>query len=375
MIEAHGSTNVRPFGRAHGRGRLRIALVAPAWFPVPPRRYGGTELVVSALADGLAGAGHAVTLFASGDSHTHARLCSVYAQAPSTRLGDETVALRHALACYRWAAEFDLIHDHSGPAAVALAVNSATPVLHTVHGTLEGELGDLYEGLAEVAPGAGLVSISHNQRRAGPHLPWVANCPNGLDLSRYPVKSRAGGDYLAFLGRMAPDKGVHRAIELARVLGVPLRIAAKCRSRAEHDYFRLQIAPLLDDRIVYLGEVCHREKLELLRGARALLFPIDWEEPFGLAMIEAMACGTPVIATRRGSVPEVVDEGVTGAIIDDPAEIEEALASTDRLDPETVRGRAQERFSAHRMVADHLQVYRSVLRQADPLRGGRWVLA
>ena len=189
------------------------------------------------------------------------------------------------------------------------------------------------------------------------------------------MKSRAGGDYLAFLGRMAPDKGVRRAIELARVLGVPLRIAAKCRSRAEHDYFRLQIAPLLDDRIVYQGEVGHREKLELLRGARALLFPIDWEEPFGLAMIEAMACGTPVIATRRGSVPEAVDEGVTGAIVDDGADIREALASTDRLDPGTVRGRAQERFSAHRMVADHLQVYRSVLRRADPLRGGRWVLA
>src|SRR5918998_676056 len=205
---------------------MRIAILAPVWFAVPPRGYGGIEWVVSLLADGLAEHGHEVTLFASGDSRTKAKLAYVYRDAPSRQIGRIDPALRHALACFERASEFDVVNDHTGPMGAAIGAAVETPVVHTVHGPLDGEPGEIYERLARVAPDVGLISISLNQRRPKPDLPWIGNCPNALDFSVYPCKPRRG-DYLLFLGRLSADKGAHRAIAVAMETGLPLKIAGK----------------------------------------------------------------------------------------------------------------------------------------------------
>jgi glycosyltransferase involved in cell wall biosynthesis len=340
--------------------RLRVGIVAPAWFPIPPSRYGGIEWVVSLLADGLVDAGHQVTLFASGDSRTKAELSSVFEEAPSERIGHTFWELAHLLGALVRREEFDLLNDHTGLLGAALAGTPPTPLAHTVHGPLTGEPGAMYEQIARIAPRVRLISLSLNQRRPRPQLPWIANCPNALDFSVYPMQPYRG-DYVLFLGRMSPDKGCHRAIAVARELGVPLKIAGKNREPAEQQYFRELVEPHLSDTIEYLGEVTHGEKVELLRNARATLFPIEWEEPFGLVMIESMACGTAVIATRRGAVPEVIEHGVSGIVVDDYSEMAAALEDSDRLDPFAIRRYAEERFAPERMVTDYVAAYRATL--------------
>ena len=244
---------------------MRIGLIAPVWFPVPPTGYGGIEWIVWLLADGLVDAGHDVTLFASGDSHTKATLASVYDVAPSELIGTSIVEIHHCLACYERASEFDVINDHSGLPAAALGGAVSTPVLHTVHGPLDSIGGVVYQQVARVSPGVGLISISINQRKPQPDLPWVANCPNALDFSLYPVKPHRG-DYLLFLGRMSSDKGCHRAIDVAVTAGLPLKIAGKRREPAEIEYFDQYVRPHLSDQIEYLGEVTHGDKVELVAG-------------------------------------------------------------------------------------------------------------
>ena len=337
---------------------MHVAILAPVWFPVPPSGYGGIEWVVSLLADGLVDAGHEVTLFASGDSKTKARLVSVYAEAPSEWIGNSFWELRHALACFERAGSFDVINDHSGPFAATLGSAVATPVVHTVHGPLDAEPGELYEQVCRVSTRVGLISISLNQRSPKPHLPWVGNCPNALDFSLYPCHPHRG-DYLLFLGRMSPDKGAHRAVAVAMEMGLPLKIAGKNREPREQQYFKEFVEPHLDSEIEYLGEVTHGQKVELLQNARATLFPIEWEEPFGLVMIESMACGTPVIATRWGAVPEVIEHGRSGIIVDDYRIMPAALEEADRLDPMECRRYAEQRFAPERMVADYLRAYRA----------------
>jgi glycosyltransferase involved in cell wall biosynthesis len=376
-VQSPGRRASRPSSFARGDRRqrrcepdaLRIGLIGPVWFPVPPPLYGGTEAIVALLADALADAGHDVTLFASGDSRTRARLSFVYERAPSSRIGQTLPELRHCLACYERAAEFDVINDHSGLPAAAIGGLLETPVLHTVHGPLDGEGGEIYERIARTAPRIGLVSLSLNQRRPKPHLPWVANCPNALDLARYPWRP-GSGDYLLFVGRMTPDKGAHRAIAVAREAGLPLKIAAKCREPRELEYFRASVEPHLGGGIEYLGEVTHDEKVALLQGARATLFPIEWEEPFGLVMIESMACGTPVIATRRGAVPEVIEHGRTGIVVDDHRQMPAALEQAEALDPAELRREVELRFSPARLVADYLRAYRAAARR-EPLAAAR----
>jgi glycosyltransferase involved in cell wall biosynthesis len=342
---------------------LRVAVLAPTWFPVPPTGYGGIEWVVSLLADGLVDAGHETTLIASGDSHTKARLLSVYDPAPSHRIGHSLPELRHALACFERWDEFDVINDHSGPPAAALAGLVETPVVHTVHGPLDNEAGLVYEQLARLEPTLGLISISMNQRKPKPDLPWIANCPNALDFSLYPCKPHRG-EYLLFLGRMSPDKGCHRAVAVAIETGLPLKIAGKNREPAEQEYFNEFVRPHLTERIEYLGEVTHGEKVELLQDARATLFPIEWEEPFGLVMIESMACGTPVVATRYGAVPEVIEHGRSGIIVDDYRTIPAALEEADRIDPLECRRYVEERFGSERMVADYVRAYRAAVERS-----------
>jgi len=343
-----------------GAVRMRIAVLSPVWFPVPPAGYGGIEWIVSLLADGLVDAGHDVTLFASGDSRTKARLESVYDTAPSEWIGNSFWELRHAVSCLMREGEFDVISDHTGPLGLALGSMGPTPLAHTVHGPLSGEPGMLYEDVVAMLPRAALIAVSDAQRRPIRQLPWVATCANAVDLSLYPFKLH-GGDYLLFLGRMTADKGAHRAIAVARECGLPLKLAGKCREPLEQLFFDEYIRPHLSDTIEYVGEVTHDEKVELLQHARATLFPIEWDEPFGLVMIESMACGTPVIATRYGAVPEVIEDGVTGIIVDEWSDMPRALDRLEAIDPRVQRRRVEQRFSPERMVADYAAAYEATI--------------
>ena len=342
---------------------MRIAVVSPVWFSVPPVAYGGIETVVHLQTEGLVDAGMDVTLFASGDSTTSAELVSVFDTAPSERIGQTFWELDHALACLVDAERFDVVHDHTGLLGLALFGLADVPVVHTVHGPLTGHPGAVYERACQIVRSTGLVSLSRNQRRPAPLLPWVANVPNAIDVAAYDVE-REPSDTLAFLGRMSPDKGAHRAIEIARRSGRPLRIAAKCREPEEQEYFDRFVRPHLDSQIEYVGELGQEDKLELLRTAHALVFPIDWEEPFGLVMVEAMATGTPVIATRRGSVPEVVTHGHTGFVVDTLDEMVAAVDLAHTLDADTLREEARLRFSVERMVDGYMNAYASVIGQS-----------
>lgn len=343
---------------------MRVAILSPVWFPVPPSGYGGIEWIVHLLTEGLVEAGADVTLFASGDSRTGATLSAVYEQAPSEWIGNTFWELRHTVACLERAGEFDVVHDHSGLLGLALGGLAPVPFVHTVHGPLTDEPGELYEAVCRLAPGAHLISLSQNQRRPKPDLPWLANVPNALDVDRYPFHEGHDG-YLLFLGRMSPDKGAHRAVEIARELELPLKLAGKCREPLEQAYFDTYVRPGLTPEMEFVGEVSHADKVTLLQRARATLFPISWEEPFGLVMIESLACGTPVLATRRGSVPEVIEDGVTGIIVDDYRDMAAALPRADELDPRRLRGVVRAHFSPERMVEDYLAAYQ----RAIDLRG------
>jgi glycosyltransferase involved in cell wall biosynthesis len=341
---------------------LKVAILAPAWFAVPPTGYGGIEWIVSLLADGLVDAGHDVTLFASGDSLTKAKLVSIYPEPPSREIGRTFPEIKHALSCFAVADEFDVINDHTGMLGCTLGATVSTPVVHTVHGPLNGEPGEIYELINKVARRVGLISISMNQRKPKPHLNWIANCHNALDFSVYPLRPHRR-DYLLFLGRLSPDKGAHRAVAVAIETGLPLKIAGKMQEPKERAYFHELVEPHLMGGIEFLGEVTHGEKVELLQNARATLFPIEWEEPFGLVMIESMACGTPVIATRWGAVPEVIEHGRSGIIVDHYTEMPAALEAADKLDPLELRRYVEEEFSPQRMVRDYVEAYEEAIAQ------------
>ena len=343
---------------------MRIAQVSPLIESVPPLLYGGTERVVSSLTEQLVAVGHDVTLFASADSQTNAHLVAC---APSAlRLEPRSIdPWPHYMMMLeqirRRAKEFDLIHFHIDYLHFPLMRELAIPHLTTRHG--RQDLWDLAP-LFAAYPDMPLVSISDSQRRAQPQGNWVATVYHGLPRQRFRW-SRSGGDYLVFLGRVSPEKRVDRAIEIAERAGRELVIAAKV-DKADHEYFETCIKPLLNRPFVrFVGEVGDAGKAELLAGAAALLFPIDWPEPFGLAMIESMACGTPVIAWRCGSVPEVVDHGVTGHVVDS---LEEAVAAVDTVacfDRVKVRRRFEERYCAERMVEDYLAVYEQAIATAS----------
>jgi glycosyltransferase involved in cell wall biosynthesis len=344
---------------------MRVALFSPVWFPVPPDRYGGIEAIVQLLADGLVEAGVDVTLFASGDSKTKAELVSEFDTAPSERIGQSYWELQHLLPFLQRSDAFDVVHDHSGLLGLTVLGLTPCPTLHTVHGPLAGDPGAVYRAVCRTVPDAGLVSLTRNQRRPCPELPWVANVHNAIDVSRFTVERRPG-DALLFLGRMSPDKGAHRAIRIAERLGRPLKIAAKCREPGEIEYFDRFVAPHLNDVIEYVGEVDHDEKCALLAEAHALLVPIEWEEPFGLVMIEGLASGTPVIALRRGSVPELLRDGTTAFVANDLSEMVAAVDRVSELDPTVLRREVEERFSVARMVQGYLDAYEATIAGARP---------
>ena len=297
---------------ANADAAMRIGILAPPWFAVPPRRYGGIEAVVALLADGLVASGHEVTLFASGDSSTSAHLEAAHALAPSSQLGRTLPELEHVATCIRRSREFDVISDHSGPLAVALSGLVDTPFVHTVHNALDEALARAYDAALALTPRVQMISLSSQQRRPRPAYPWLANVPNAVDLLRYPCRTQANGGYLLWIGRMCFEKGPDRAIEVARQAGLPILLAGKMHTPDERAYFAARVAPHLNRNVSFVGEADKTTVVSLLHGAIALLNPIQWDEPFGLVMIEAMACGVPVIATRRGAVPDVVSDGVTG---------------------------------------------------------------
>jgi glycosyltransferase involved in cell wall biosynthesis len=351
--------------------RMKIAQIAPLAESVPPRLYGGTERVVSYLTEELVRLGHDVTLFASADSTTSARLvaCAPQALRLDPLVKDPLPHLLLMLERVRNRAhEFDVLHFHVEHVHLPLFRTLARKTVTTLHGRLDlPDLPALYSEFADMP----MVSISQSQRRPLPGANWVGTVYHGLGVDVCPYNPAPRGDYFAFIGRTSPEKGLERAIEVARRAGVRLRIAAKVDA-ADQQYFRTRIAPRLDPpQIEFIGEVDEDHKPGFLGNARALLFPIDWPEPFGLAMIEAMSCGTPVIAWPNGSVPEIVDHGVTGFIVDS---IDAAVAATRevaRLDRGAVRARTEARFSAARMARDYLSIYRALSRVSADLRAIR----
>jgi glycosyltransferase involved in cell wall biosynthesis len=348
-------------GAAAGTGPMGIALVAPPWFEVPPQGYGGIESLCGDLADGLVARGHQVKLFASGPHGTDAHFIRTYEDPPTERIGDPILEVIHAAQAAAAIADMpiDIVHDHTlaGP---LLARGRRCPTVLTVHGPVDGELGDYLEVLGSTVH---LVAISEAQRRSRPGLNWAATVPNALRAADYPFR-RDKDDYALFLGRMNPEKGAHVAVEVARQAGVRLLIAAKCNEPAEQAYFDEHIAPQLGPGVEWLGEVEGDHKREVLAGARCLLFPLQWEEPFGLVMIEALVCGTPVVGLRRGSVPEIVVDGVTGYIRDDAGELPALLHQLDVLDPEACRKRVEEEYDLPVMLGRYEQTYRALIAAA-----------
>jgi glycosyltransferase involved in cell wall biosynthesis len=344
--------------------RLRIAVLAPPWFAVPPRRYGGTEAVVSLLVDGLVRRRHDVTLFASGDSGTQASLVSTFAEARSDELGLTQPELMHALTCVRDAHRFDVVSDHTGALGLALSTLTSTPFLNTVHGTVAGEAGALYRRVCEIAPEAALVALTESHRAGARDLPWAATIPNAIDLDDHPCRTAAGGEHLFWLGRMSADKGPVTAIEVARAAGMPMLLAGKLRGAQEQRYFAEEVEPLLGDGVAYVGEIDLYERVRLLHGARALINPLAWDEPFGLVMVEAMACGVPVIATPRGSVPEIVVDGVTGWIAASVESMAAAVERCEEIDPRECRAVAELHYSPERMVDDYVEAFQGLVERA-----------
>lgn len=346
---------------------MRIGLVAPPWIPLPPPAYGGTEQVVDTLARGLAEAGHDVVLAAPTDSTCPVRRVPGLLRSQRDRMGETVPEVRHALAAYAGLAEahVDLVHDHTVAGPLCGRRPPGVPLVVTMHTPVDAEMGPLYRA---VPPRTAVVAISHAQARTARGVPVRRVIHHGIDVARVPVGPGTGG-YACWVGRMSPSKGVREAVRIARAADIPLRLAGKMEARAEVDYFRARVEPLLGGPVEYLGEVTAAERAELLAGAVALVNPIRWEEPFGMVMIEALAAGTPVVATSRGSAPEIVEDGVTGFLRDDLAGLTAALDAVAHLDRSVCRRAAEERFCASRMVADHVDLYAEVLHRR-PRRAG-----
>ena len=331
---------------------MRIAEIAPVWCTVPPREYGGIELVVAGLTEGLVARGHDVTLFASGGSQTSGRLSSPL-DGPSGIGGPIADEAYHVLSAYLRAHEFDVIHDHTwlGPALGAMVEGPA--VIHTLHGPWDDQARRHY-GLLD--SDIHLVAISHTQRAANPSVEYAGVVHNGIDLDAYPM-GRTKEDFLLFVGRSCREKGPETAVDVARQAGLPLVMVVKRQERPEQDYWREHVEPRLTGRETILEGIGHDTKVDLMSRAKATLFPIDWPEPFGLVMIESMACGTPVIAMRIGAATEVVADQRTGFLCSSPEEMVEAVRRIDQISPSACRAHVGLRFSAEAMVTGYERIF------------------
>lgn len=336
---------------------MRIGLVAPPWIPVPPPSYGGTESVVHTLATGLVEAGHDVVLAASSDSTCPVPRVSRMEPSTATTMDSGRQEILHVLRAYDAMVDVDVVHDHTilGPLALRLPPN--IPRATTLHGPFDEELTRIYGAMR---PGTSLVAISEHQASTARNIKIDAVIHHGIDVRdvRYSPAHRGGA---CFLGRMHPNKGLLQAIMVAREAGIPLRIGAKMREPFEEDYFHDVIEPLLGPDVEYLGELAAAEKYQLLGESVALLNPIQWSEPFGMVMIESLATGTPVVATRRGSAPEIIRDGETGFLADTVTGLAKALQSCEGLDRSASRRDAERRFSSQRMVRDYVRFYTSLL--------------
>jgi glycosyltransferase involved in cell wall biosynthesis len=345
---------------------IRIALLSPPMLPIPPARYAGTERVVASLADGLTRRGHQVTLFAPGDSDVTCELVPTVPRSlwSTGYRGDLAAYLNITLAkAWSMAGAFDLIHSHLDTIGLPFARWCPTPVLSTLHGRLDG-LGhpDLLEEFYDVP----LVAISESQRRWSPQANWLATIHHGIDVSGVPFRATSGA-YLAFVGRVTREKGIEDAIALARATGLVLRMAAKVYVQAERELFDLVVAPAIEEGVVeFLGEVGPQQRDELFAGALATVMLGAWPEPFGLVAIESMATGTPVIARRAGALPEIIEHGRSGFLVDDLQEATLAVARAESLDRRQVRHAVVRRFSVDRMVDDYERVYRDLVVAREP---------
>jgi glycosyltransferase involved in cell wall biosynthesis len=342
---------------------MRIAQIAPPWYTVPPHGYGGIELVASLLTEGLVARGHDVTLFASGGSLTKAELVSPLEQPPDPALlGNVWFEAMHALSAYDGIDQFDVVHDHSGiigPAIGAL-LEQAPPVVHTLHGPWTGPARSYYSRLDQRVH---LVAISEAQRNDNPGLRYAGTVHNGVDVAEFPFRA-IKNDFLMYIGRANPDKGPARAIDIAKRAGMPLVMVVKKAEPLERSYWDEYVAPMVTDDVEVYESMPVEVKLDLLSRARALVFPIDWPEPFGLVMIEAMACGTPVIACPVGAATEIVVDGVTGFLRQSLADLIEAVERAPECDPIACRRRVEQHYSTDLMVTRYEQIYREVLRAA-----------
>jgi glycosyltransferase involved in cell wall biosynthesis len=334
---------------------MRIGLIAPPWVPVPPPAYGGTESVLDRLARGLVQAGHDVLLAAAANSSCPVpRVVAGDAVAPGAPVvGDVVTELRHVIRSYAaMGDDVDVIHDHTLAGPLYSRPSRTAPVVTTNHGPFNAALTPLYRAMRSVP----VLAISHHQASTATGVPIAGVIHHGVDVDAVPV-GRGNGGYASFLGRMSPDKGPRQAALIARAAGVPLRIAAKVREPVERDYFEAAVRPLLCSDVEFVGELGTEEKLELLGESFALLNPLQWAEPFGLVMIEALATGTPVVATPLGSAPEIIQDGVTGYLRTGGLPLAAALLEAGGLDRTACRAAARRRFDCDRMVAAHLRVY------------------
>lgn len=348
---------------------MRIAQVAPLWELVPPRTYGGTELVVHLLTEELVQRGHEVTLFAANGSHTqaHFNACSPMAlremeeqiKQDKTHCTVMAYELSMLESVFQRADEFDIIHNHIGFQALAFANFVNTPVVSTLHNTLQPQA---VHALYHQNPTLPYISISQYQQHLWPALNYAGTIYHGIQLAKFnPDFEQEGKNYLVFLGRLSPEKGPHHAIRIAKALNMKLILAGKV-DRVDKEFFDQELAQWIDnEQIHYIGEVSHTQKVELLRNAAATLCPIEWPEPFGLVMIESMACGTPVFALRNGSVPEVINHGESGYIADSVEEMIAAVQDAACFNRYQVRKIAEARFSSERMTTDHLRLYEKVI--------------
>ena len=341
---------------------MRIAQVAPLWESVPPKLYGGTERIVSYITEELVAQGHDVTLFASGDSETAARLEAICPQALRLNTGifnrDAPLIMQQERAL-GVTGNFDIVHSHLDFLGFPVARRNAVPMVTTLHGRLDlPELEPVFREFSEMP----LVSISDAQRRPLPWANWAGTIHHGLPRNLYSFHSKAGG-YLAFLGRISPEKRPDQAIEIAKRTGLPLRIAAKV-DPADRTYFEAAVEPLLNHPLIeFVGEISDAEKNDFVGNAMALVCPYDWPEPFGLVLIEALACGTPVLAYRRGSIPEIIDHGVTGFVCETLDEMVEAVGQVSLIDRRRCRAGFDERFTADRMARDYVALYERILEE------------
>ncbi|HEX6577444.1 MAG TPA: glycosyltransferase family 4 protein [Jiangellaceae bacterium] len=348
------------------KSSLRVAVVAPPWFPVPPTGYGGIESVCAGLVDGLVDLGHDVTLIGAGEDNTDAtRFFAATEEPQSDRVGDVLTEVRHSAAASRVLADLDVdvIHDHTA-AGPLVAAGMAIPTILTAHGPVDGELGDYYGDVSGYFSHLGenltFVAISDSQRAGAPDLPWAGTVYNGVRVSDHDFR-RDKDDFVLFLGRCCADKAPELAVRAARDAGRRLVALTKCREPDEKEYFERVVEPLLDDDVEWLEEPPKERKHDYLARARALVMPIQWDEPFGMVMIEALASGTPVVALRRGAVPEIVEDGVNGFICDDADELPAAIERTDEIDPDTCRQVVVDRFSIESMARGYEQVYRDAI--------------